>query len=835
MGRAQTPRGSHTDPEWGAHRPLEGRTQTPRGRAQRPRGGAQGATPASEHGDSGVHGTRRTRDGPRGKRMAPRVRRGSRDSRTRGSRTRGRPLPPPGPGRCGAGRGGAARVPGWGRPRSRRRSPGCERRPLPPQLRSRERCPAGAPEPPRPASPGPRTMIPPGECTYAGRKRRRPLQKRRPALGVEKSNPSKRHRDRLNAELDHLASLLPFPPDIISKLDKLSVLRLSVSYLRVKSFFQAVQEQGSRQPVAGTPSPEDSHPPAGSAVLEGRLLLETDVMHQNIYDYIHVDDRQDFRRQLHWAMDPPQVVSGQPPPSETGDDAVLGRLLRAQEWGAGVPIEYSAFLTRCFVCRVRCLLDSTSGFLTMQFQGKLKFLFGQKKKAPSGAVLPPRLSLFCVVAPVLLPSATEMKMRSALLRAKPRADSAAPTDAKVKATMSLCKSEQHGKPNYSAGRSSRESGILVLREQTDTGRWAQVPARAPCLCLRGSPDLVLEPKGTSRDREEQQQRVLSRASGASGRRETPGPTKPLPWMAGRRSEDGARPKVQPNQSGLLSLRPTSHGSCLPYPCVQGTFNASSSGTFRNLPISQPPSPPPSAHAIRTSRASWDVCEDQVHPPLCHFPQGSLQHPQPETQHLASRGYTTEDGKLRGVQMPPRGLCSPTLLLDVPIKMEKDSGSEDAAHGCMPSQVWGLGAGDRSRLVTFPTRMPLKTEPDSLHQVYTAHLGHGVLGAQPQGRATMGRSRELATFHPAHCARLEPTHSLPQLEPPHQLCARGRGELSSLPSCTCRAAETAPVVKREPLDSPPWATYSQGRAPGMFPKSALATLVPPQASECTFLP
>ncbi|KAM5264435.1 aryl hydrocarbon receptor repressor [Ctenodactylus gundi] len=211
-------------------------------------------------------------------------------------------------------------------------------------------------------------------------------------------------------------------------------------------------------------------------------------------------------------------------------------------------------------------------------------------------------------------------------------------------------------------------------------------------------------------------------------------------------------------------------------------------------------------------------------------QGSLEDRPPRAQRFTNGGYFSEDAMPASLPGPPSSPCNPMLPLEVPIKMESDSGSEVTAESYSPNQPW-LGASNitKRHLVTFPTRMHLKTEPDCRHPVYTTHLRLGMLGAPLHSRATAGPCRELAPFYPTHSTCLEPGSS-------HSVCTMGHSE-GQHPAlgCDCRAPGAMPVIKQEPLDSPPWAALGPRAVPGMFPRSASASLIPPRACEAPFLP
>ncbi|XP_045144589.1 aryl hydrocarbon receptor [Echinops telfairi] len=348
-----------------------------------------------------------------------------------------------------------------------------------------------------------------GESLHAlqsvSRKRRKPVQKTVkpiPAEGI-KSNPSKRHRDRLNTELDRLASLLPFPQDVINKLDKLSVLRLSVSYLRTKSFFDVAikSPQGDKNGGQNTSRRKFRE---DLSLQEGEFLLQSDVIHQSVYELIHTEDRAEFQRQLHWAFNPSQCAdSGQRIDEADG----LSQPAVCYKPDQLAP-ENSSFLKRNFLCRLRCLLDNSSGFLAMNFQGKLKYLHGQNKKGKDGSVLPPQLALFAIATPLQSPSILEIRTKNFIFRTKHKLDFT-PTscDAKGKIVLGYTEAELSMRGSgyqfvhaadmlYCADSHIRmiktgESGMVVFRLLTKENRWTWIQSNARLIYKNGRPDYII--------------------------------------------------------------------------------------------------------------------------------------------------------------------------------------------------------------------------------------------------------------------------------------------------------------------------------------------------------
>ncbi|XP_044149080.1 aryl hydrocarbon receptor isoform X1 [Bufo gargarizans] len=370
---------------------------------------------------------------------------------------------------------------------------------------------------------------------YASRKRRKPVQKTvksTPSDGV-KSNPSKRHRDRLNTELDRLASLLPFPQEIISKLDKLSVLRLSVSYLRAKGFFEVALQSYKKDGNGISDNRRTGKPQEDLRLLEGELLLQalngfvlvvasdglvffasstvqdylgfqqSDVIHQSVFELIHTEDRPEFQRQLHWALDPVQP-SDTKRSSEGNEFAMITSCYNPDQ----LPPENSSFMERNFVCRLRCLLDNSSGFLAMNFQGRLKFLHGQNKKDKEGSIIPPQLALFALATPLQSPSILEIRTKNFIFRTKHRLDfTPIGCDAKGSLVLGYTEAElcvrgtgyqfihaadmMYCAENHIRMIKTGESGMTIFRLLTKESGWTWVQANARLVYKNGRPDYII--------------------------------------------------------------------------------------------------------------------------------------------------------------------------------------------------------------------------------------------------------------------------------------------------------------------------------------------------------
>nr|XP_057938970.1 aryl hydrocarbon receptor-like isoform X2 [Doryrhamphus excisus] len=366
--------------------------------------------------------------------------------------------------------------------------------------------------------------------TYANKKRKKPVLKQKKVPDgneVVKSNPSKRHRDRLNGELDRLTDLLPFPDDVRSCLDKLSVLRLSVGYLRVKSYFKATLKNNTADGFPGA-SRTNGNTLESRGFSEADLLLQalngfvlvvtsdgvvfyvsptikeylgfqqSDVVHQSVFELIHTDDRGSFRQNLHFALNPPDVDG------ECLDNYMSTELYNPNQ----LPPENSSFLERTFVSRFRCLLDNSSGFLALKFQGRLKFLHGQNLFRDNGTRVKPQLALFAVATPVQPPSIVEIRSKMLLFQSKHKLDfTPMGIDNRGKIILGYSETElcmngsgyqfihaadmMYCADNHLRMMKTGESGLTTFRLLSKSGNWVWVKSNAKLFYKGGRPDFII--------------------------------------------------------------------------------------------------------------------------------------------------------------------------------------------------------------------------------------------------------------------------------------------------------------------------------------------------------
>ncbi|KAI4875645.1 hypothetical protein NFI96_025984, partial [Prochilodus magdalenae] len=236
---------------------------------------------------------------------------------------------------------------------------------------------------------------------------------------------------------------------------------------------------------------------------------QTDVMHQSVLELVHTEDQQELRRNLHWALNPP--VTTNPTALEPGQDVPGSGTSQESYNPEQLPPENSSFLERNFVCRFRCLLDNSSGFLALNLQGRLKFLHGQSNAGDDRAKAPAQLALFAIATPLQPPSILEIRTKNMIFRTKHKLDfTPMACDAKQvvgKIVLGYTEAELRARGTgyqfihaadmvYCAENHVRmiktgESGLTVFRLLTKENRWKWVQANARLVYKNGRPDYII--------------------------------------------------------------------------------------------------------------------------------------------------------------------------------------------------------------------------------------------------------------------------------------------------------------------------------------------------------
>lgn len=342
--------------------------------------------------------------------------------------------------------------------------------------------------------------------------------------------------------------------------------------------------------------------------------------------------------------------------------------------------------------------------------------------------------------------------------------------------------------------------------------------------------------------------------------ETLGQLKHLNWTAVKNEQDNVKVKFEPHTNGECFVQEESLSSNAPILGVQNNCTTNSSWTFRNsssCSINQ------RMNACSNRRAGSFYSRDQSFLNLastCPSHWGSAENCQSYSglQQRAVENYTTDHLKLQRSLISSESLYDASFPLDMPIKTEYDSDSENIADNyAMPqNRAWLDENGTmRKQLFSYPNRVHLKAEPDLCQQaslcqkprhcLYTPHNWQCIVANHPSNlnlnRSCKGlRNREVAPFCPQNSsACLESLPDLPHAEGYGQFYSPAPGEkeqnneVFKMP-CEFKNPCLVQAIKREPLDSPPLSNIGQNRAHMSFPENTIAGPVPHKVTECTFL-